>query len=245
MLNWIVMKWFTVPWFTIKWRQTTHRLIVLLLLSVRGFCRKAYFHYVLPTLALIQHGCGNRLAVARFLLSSPTTIFRRATVLFGSWQQFHAPNNWKIFWLFLTDWLPWLCDPELIERKRHALRQLWMIYGPDCFIYDVQKLFLSFAGETAERAAPESTLTYGRLYSMATKINQIKTTERTVADVFILGCSSRVLSDPSGFLVRYQENNDFRSAYEQALCACSRGIAESMEKALGCKQLVLQLSPRR
>jgi hypothetical protein len=28
-------------------------------------------------------------------------------------------------------------DKTLRERKRHALRQLWMLYGPDCFIYDI------------------------------------------------------------------------------------------------------------
>ena len=96
-----------------------------------------------------------------------------------------------------------------------------MIYGPDCFIYDIQKLFLSFAGETADIVTAQPTFTYGRLYSMATEINRTKSTEKSVADVFILGCSSRVLCDPSGFLARYQENNDFRSAYKQALRYCS------------------------
>lgn len=33
-------------------------------------------------------------------------------------------------------------DPEVLEKKRHALRQLWMIYGPDSFVYDIKKLFL-------------------------------------------------------------------------------------------------------
>ncbi|MGF1492704.1 MAG: exostosin family protein [Microcoleaceae cyanobacterium] len=34
-------------------------------------------------------------------------------------------------------------DPAILERKRHALRQLWMIYGPDCFIYDIINHFLT------------------------------------------------------------------------------------------------------
>lgn len=35
-------------------------------------------------------------------------------------------------------------DEGLIERKRHALKQLWMLYGPDHFVYDISKLFLSY-----------------------------------------------------------------------------------------------------
>ena len=137
------------------------------------------------------------------------------------------------------------CDKELLERKRHALRQLWLIYGPECFIYDILKLFLSFTGETADVGAPEMTLTYGRLYSMAAEINRIKTTERSVADVFILGCSSRVMSDPSGFLARYKENLDFRTAYKRALRSCNLGHAKSMAKALDFHQIVLEHIPSR
>ena len=65
-------------------------------------------------------------------------------------------------------------DKELLERKRHAMRQLWMIYGPDCFIYDIQKLFLSLAGETADIAMAQPKFSYGSLYGMAAEINQGK-----------------------------------------------------------------------
>jgi len=34
-------------------------------------------------------------------------------------------------------------DPELLARKRQAMHQLWLIYGPDCFVHDIEKLFLS------------------------------------------------------------------------------------------------------
>jgi hypothetical protein len=33
-------------------------------------------------------------------------------------------------------------DAELLERKRLAMRQLWMQYGPDCFVPDVLKLLV-------------------------------------------------------------------------------------------------------
>jgi len=133
------------------------------------------------------------------------------------------------------------CDEELLKQKRHALRQLWMIYGPNCFIYDIYKLFLSFAGETADiDMAQRARFSYGRLYGMAAEINRTKSAEKSELDVFILGCSSRVLSDPSGFLARYKENIDFRTAYKQALGYCRLKHAESMVKALVLKRIVLE-----
>jgi hypothetical protein len=134
-------------------------------------------------------------------------------------------------------------DKELLDQKRHAMRQLWMIYGPDCFIYDIYKLFLSFAGETADIPLAQPTFSYGRLYGMAAGINRVKNLERSVADVFILGCSSRLLCDSSGFLARYQGNNDFRTAYEQALRCCSLENAESMVETLELEQIVLEHIP--
>ena len=36
-------------------------------------------------------------------------------------------------------------DDELLQRKRYALKQLWMRYGADCFVYDIVKLFFKYA----------------------------------------------------------------------------------------------------
>ena len=102
---------------------------------------------------------------------------------------------------------------------------------------------LSFAGETADIPLSQPTFSYGRLYGMAAGINKVKNLERSVADVFILGCSSRLLCDSSGFLARYQGNNDFRTAYEQALRCCSLEHAESMVEALELEQIVLEHIP--
>ncbi|MEY8802414.1 exostosin family protein [Leisingera sp. XS_AS12] len=37
-------------------------------------------------------------------------------------------------------------DPEALARMRHAGRQLWALYGPHSFIYDLQKFMLETAG---------------------------------------------------------------------------------------------------
>lgn len=38
-------------------------------------------------------------------------------------------------------------DSDLLASKRHAMKQLWILYGPGCFIYDIMKLKLSIDGQ--------------------------------------------------------------------------------------------------
>jgi hypothetical protein len=44
-------------------------------------------------------------------------------------------------------------DAELLQRKRSAMRQLWLKYGPDCFVYDILKLLLDQDSKVANCAA--------------------------------------------------------------------------------------------
>jgi hypothetical protein len=43
-------------------------------------------------------------------------------------------------------------DNDLLERKRLAMRQLWLKYGPECFVYDTLKLLMDEEGKFAGRA---------------------------------------------------------------------------------------------
>jgi hypothetical protein len=43
-------------------------------------------------------------------------------------------------------------DTDLLERKRLAMRQLWLKYGPDCFVYDIMKLLVDKEGPVANTA---------------------------------------------------------------------------------------------
>ncbi len=38
-------------------------------------------------------------------------------------------------------------DPERIARMRHAMRQLWLLYGPQTFVSDIQEAMLRHAGQ--------------------------------------------------------------------------------------------------
>jgi hypothetical protein len=122
-------------------------------------------------------------------------------------------------------------DEGLIERKRHALRQFWMLYGPGCFIYDIQKLFLSLAAENVGTELPGTSFSYGRLFSLAGEISRTRAGDPSLTAVFALGCTSRVLSDPAGFLARYRETELFRKACLQVLSSRANKYSEAMRKA--------------
>lgn len=137
-------------------------------------------------------------------------------------------------------------DEELLEQKRHALQQLWMLYGPGCFIYDIQKFFLSLAQEYSDNKGESGPdVSYGRLFTMAAAINLKESVHDNEFDIFILGCSSRLLSDPSGFLNRYQENEQFRMAYMTAISSCDRRNSEAMQRNLAFKGIDLNLVGRK
>jgi hypothetical protein len=130
-------------------------------------------------------------------------------------------------------------DKALLERKRHAMRQLWILYGTNFFIYDIHKLFLNLVREDAENKNDSSILSYGRLYAMASVINQHQDLEKYEYSAFILGCSSRAISDPSGFKSRLEVNTDFRNAYRKALSFCKRRYPDSIQRKPVFKDIVL------
>ena len=52
-------------------------------------------------------------------------------------------------------------DDELLHRKREALKQLWMRYGADCFVYDIVKLFFQYASGDLGATKPKTTASKG------------------------------------------------------------------------------------
>ena len=130
-------------------------------------------------------------------------------------------------------------NDTLLERKRHALRQLWMLYGPDIFIYDILKLFLSLAQTKSYTFDSRPGLSFGKLLTMAATINQRKLYDKSEGDLFILECSSLVASDPDRFLYCYKGNTEFRSAYKQAVSSCNLRHSEAMRRNLKFKGIAL------
>jgi hypothetical protein len=139
--------------------------------------------------------------------------------------------------LALPDYLEALArDEALLARKQHALRQLLLMYGPDCFVYDIQKLFLSLINEIEySMAAP----LYSTLLHLASEIDRGVAASGQILDIFILGCSSRALVEPSTFMAHYSQNKEFRNAYKKAIAACGSKYAGAMLRALTYRQLTL------
>lgn len=123
-------------------------------------------------------------------------------------------------------------DEARLQRKRNALRQLWMLYGPDFFIYDIHKLFLFIALENAKAQDIKFNYSYSRLFSMASIINSSNIYEKNVFDTFILGCSNFMLLDPSGFKLNFNSNSEFRSAYRKSLNSCHQKYLNAMNRNL-------------
>lgn len=130
-------------------------------------------------------------------------------------------------------------DEELLGRKRQALKQLWLLYGPEYFIYDIYKLFLSFAQDNSVIDPKRSSFSYGRILALASIILRDQDVENADLDTFIAGCSSRVITDPSGFKSLFDDHLEFRKAYNKALNLCSRRYSESMHRNLKFSNVAL------
>ncbi len=86
-------------------------------------------------------------------------------------------------------------DTDLLERKRLAMRQLWLKYGPDCFVYDILKLLMDEEGKFAGHAtAPAEAPPQGELPALVGIARQIasgQTHLQSAGSIFWRGLSTR------------------------------------------------------
>jgi len=98
-------------------------------------------------------------------------------------------------------------DREGMERRRHALRQLWHLYGPEIFIYDIQKWALRWS---AAAAAPQ--LDQSALHRLATEY-----LNGSDSRGFVLGIISRLLVSPDSLLEKLNSLDVVHTALSKAL----------------------------
>jgi glycosyltransferase involved in cell wall biosynthesis len=86
-------------------------------------------------------------------------------------------------------------DKALLQRKRNALKQLWLIYGPDCFVYDILKKFVQY-GETLS----------GKINSLLSckEMITLHGSDAKSQELFLLSCTSKLLLDHKAFLNEIQ-----------------------------------------
>jgi hypothetical protein len=127
-------------------------------------------------------------------------------------------------------------DTVLLEQKRHAMKQLWMLYGPDCFVYDIQKLFLSFASEAN---LPAPTYYPKALDMIAEKIVNNTALAENDADLFLTCFCSFLLLSTDECLARFKSFKPMRMAYIAAKGAASELIKMQLGRAIMVKNVDL------
>lgn len=116
-------------------------------------------------------------------------------------------------------------DPELMRAKRRALRQLWMLYGPQAFVIDIEKLFASGAFDCPQESESGLSMSDTDLLSLAKEVFE-KKGRRTEADYFLLlTASSRALLRPKSILRLYNRYEVFKRAISMAAKNCDGGAS--------------------
>lgn len=127
-------------------------------------------------------------------------------------------------------------DPKLLASKRQAMRQLWMMYGPDCFVYDIQKFFL---------APPAKSVTVPIHWqdtfidAMVAAVLRSKGAEVATTRLFLLGCNSRILATPAYFAELYLQNRHLREAYQLAIQQAPAEIVQQINISSKLKNVAL------
>jgi hypothetical protein len=116
------------------------------------------------------------------------------------------------------------------------MKQLWMLYGPDCFVYDIQKLFLSFASEVN---IPAPTYWPRALDAIAEKIVNNTALAESDADLFLTCFCSYLLLSPNECLGRFKSFKPMRMAYIAAKGAASELVKMQLGRAITIKNVDL------
>lgn len=109
-------------------------------------------------------------------------------------------------------------DPEQLVSMRHAMRQLWLLYGPQSFVTDVQEFILSHTDGIGSRLTKSvSGYSTGTLIEEALNLN--------LGAELLRHCASALLLDPLELLERLEKDARLAMAIESARTAQSRDSA--------------------
>lgn len=118
-------------------------------------------------------------------------------------------------------------DAALLSRKRKAMKQLWMLYGPDNFIYDVHRLFLELAKPVPQGVRAPTYSSEEAFLTLATTIDENSSPE--LLRLFMLSCTTRAMRDPQGFMKLIESN---KLASEVISLSFKKGNPKDVEMAL-------------
>ena len=127
-------------------------------------------------------------------------------------------------------------EPQWLENKRAAMRELWRLYGPDCFIADILPIF----ERPAQRPAPVPAVTATLSISYDFLLESVGVIlgsgdYRDDHHVFTLGCITRLLTDPATFTSQLQSRENLRAALKHLIRENGSRKEVSMLKKLMAK----------
>ncbi len=123
-------------------------------------------------------------------------------------------------------------DKVLLQRKRNALKQLWLIYGPDCFIYDILKRFIEYGQKSEDNRA--SLLSYKEIIA-------VPNTNAKHQELFLLSCTSKLLLDSKAFLNEIYGCEISVQYLKEALNSKNQYV-HTFNKALSLKNITLNVN---
>lgn len=110
-------------------------------------------------------------------------------------------------------------DEGLMKTKRHAMRQLWSLYGPRAFVTDILSNFAGASGEQSVEGERDLAMSDSDFLQLAAEIRGQN--KRTEADFFmLLAATSHTLTRPKSFLRLYQRSEDLRMALSISRSRC-------------------------
>jgi len=103
-------------------------------------------------------------------------------------------------------------DGAAMSEKRHALRQLWLLYNPHSFTYDVELLLMSDLDSPRWDGPDALPMSPNELLGIAAQVLNEDYESREEEDFLLLACTSRALIDFNSFSNFYAQNAKLRSA---------------------------------
>jgi glycosyltransferase involved in cell wall biosynthesis len=121
-------------------------------------------------------------------------------------------------------------NKELLQRKRNAIKQLWLMYGPDCFVYDILKGFIQHNEQTIN--------TQSKLLSC--KEVSLFCNDSPNKDWFLLSCTSKLLLDHKAFLNDFYNSEENIRNLKQAINSKSKYL-NTFNQVLSLKNIELSV----
>lgn len=115
-------------------------------------------------------------------------------------------------------------DENLLSRKRKAMKQLWMLYGPDNLIYDIHKLYLELAKPAPQGIAMPIHASEDALLILSGSIDKNSSPESL--KFFMLSCTTRAMRDHQGFKKLIKSN---KTASEALALSLQLGNSKDVE----------------